>query len=566
MTAPSFPKPLLVNRFGKPMYSKAQQEEMRNTPLKKKYGQSFSYRLNDFSDTHSVAFQDLGISLESNKSTSELKAYQEKARLGLIDIINNSGNNFNEAATPEGVAPKPEDFVMMPFRLITSTIVAGGTWRATNFAAKPSALRQSVKLLARKPVYFDHNTSLLNWVGYVVEPFWEGERKTANVPKYGRRGKDERKKWDGVIPAGINGTIAIDTKTNAKLARGVMGGIVFSNSVTILFDWEPSHNEFESEWDFIDAVGTIHEDGKMVTRDVTGVNDYFESSLVWLGADPFAKAIQGDGELTHVDHSSVVQYSKNASEKEKELYKKKKFTVESCVKSTGLLALRRAEEFSYTPEGVASSSEPSEKQNILELMKPEVIALLLTLTGVENEAALENVTEEQMQSALASYTVEGRSTLATAELEALQASATKVEGLTTQVTTLTARTAELEKANTEATAKVTELETAATTNAPLVAFAQAEEAELRSETKRLYGLAASTPDAVIIELIDNADLTQLKALFMQYGSENAARFGATCDSCGSTKISYRKSVEPDNDNASDDTESKDFDFFYDKYK
>jgi len=170
------------------------------------------------------------------------------------------------------ITPKPEDFLEVPFRLISATIVGGGTWKATDFS-NTAILKKSTSLLDGVPLYKDHETDLDNWVGLVNGVKWTGAFKDVS-------GVD--------VPAGIDGIVAIDIKTNPKVARGVAAGAIYSNSVTVEFDWEMSHT-YENEWDFLNKLGTIGGDGKMIRRVVTAIHNYHESSLVWLGADPFAK-------------------------------------------------------------------------------------------------------------------------------------------------------------------------------------------------------------------------------------------------------------------------------------
>jgi len=185
----------------------------------------------------------------------------------------NNANVYQNIDVKKELLPKPEDFVKVPFRLISATTVGAGSWKVTDFSNE-AVLKASMKKLIGKPVYPNHDSDdVFNYVGIIESVKWT-----------------EARMQDGqMIPAGIDGIIAIDGKTSPKIARGVLMGAIFSNSVTVNFDWEPSHF-FESPNDFYHKIGTIHTDGKMVRRVVTNINDYYESSLVWLGADPFAIA------------------------------------------------------------------------------------------------------------------------------------------------------------------------------------------------------------------------------------------------------------------------------------
>jgi len=201
------------------------------------------------------------------------------------------GMNFQSALgdkikIPKVVDVKEGDFLFAPFRLISATIVGGGTWKATDFSNE-AVLRRSMPLLQDKPVYRNHWMDPDYWLGQVDSLAW---------------GQSYVQSSNGlIIPSGIDGLLAIDTvgKKNQQLARGIVTGSVRSNSVTIEFEWEPSH-DFPDEWDFYYYLGEMVE-GKMVTRVVTKIIDYHETSIVGLGADPYAKAIKEDGELVDVD-------------------------------------------------------------------------------------------------------------------------------------------------------------------------------------------------------------------------------------------------------------------------
>ena len=73
--------------------------------------------------------------------------------------------------------------------------------------------------------------------------------------------------------------MAVDAKTNPKVARGVLMGSIFSNSVTVEFEWKMSH-PFENEYEFLDKIGQYGADGKMIRRVVTKILNYHKSSLI----------------------------------------------------------------------------------------------------------------------------------------------------------------------------------------------------------------------------------------------------------------------------------------------
>jgi hypothetical protein len=422
---------------------------------------------------------------------------------------------------PDDVMPKPEDFVQIPFRLLSATVVAAGTWRATDFSDEV-VLKASAPKLNKKPVYLEHDTSLDNWVGIVNTPKWSSSYQS---------------KDGDVIPAGIDGMISIDAKTNPKILRGVLAGGIFSNSVTVVFDWKPSHT-FENDYQFENMVGTIAEDGNMIRRIVTKIHDYYESSLVWLGADPYAKLIDSEGELVHIDH--VNAYHKSFSQEDanvRESYTHDNSFSASCGLSKALLTL--------TQQQIKSTF--NKKLN----MKPEVITALLTLLGL---ASVEDITDAHIKA----LNIEKTPDAATeAEVQANAAIATKAVSLMTAVdssekdfgkfiethkfvkadtlNSLNASVEALTKDKETLTAQVEELTTQAQLGVQILT-AQ------RAEVERLYRASAleKASDAVI-SLISKANFKELEALAQSYGGKALMTFGGTCGDCGSTKISFQSS-------------------------
>lgn len=246
----------------------------------------------------------------------------------MIESAHKAGDNEKETAllnfrsqlrpgnVPEEIQIDPEQVLMVPFRMISATTVGAGTWKATTFPEE--VLRESMPLLMNKPIYRDHMMYPDYWLGIVMELAWARESNQGNI----------------IVPPGIDGMFAIDTSTqkNADLAKGIVMGAVRSNSVTVEFEWEPSH-DFEYEWQFWDALGT-EVNGELVTRIVTRILDYHETSIVGLGADPFAKQIDENGELIDIDLANSeplgVRTYNNEGEKaqfRKVLKNKAKFTL-----------------------------------------------------------------------------------------------------------------------------------------------------------------------------------------------------------------------------------------------
>ena len=85
----------------------------------------------------------------------------------------------------------------------------------------------------------------------------------------------------------------LDKKADPKVCRGVASGALDSVSVTISFEYEKSHPKM-SDFDFYMRMGEVV-DGKTVQALVTKVNRVYELSVVWQGADQFAKTVGENG-------------------------------------------------------------------------------------------------------------------------------------------------------------------------------------------------------------------------------------------------------------------------------
>lgn len=445
-----------------------------------------------------------------------------------------AGNNSNVFYPDLNVAadliPKPEDFVNVPFRLLSATIVAAGTWRATDFT-DAAVLKESIYKLADKPVYKEHETDLDNWVGLVRNPKFS--------PAFTMK--------DGIsIPAGIDGIISIDGKTNPKLARAVLAGGIYSNSVTVEFEWLPSH-KFETPEDFERNVGQVI-DGKMVCRKVSKIIDYYESSLVWLGADPYAKQIKADGDLIHVDESSTYNDE----------------VVQTTYKSNSKYSVKLG-----LTENILSLSKQSQKINP---MKPEVIAafrkkfnlaadveiteaLIESLTlGTATDATLNaevaakvaELTGETIEATTDAKVSLGKLTgfkgLKAEALTKLENDAAKVvtleadkAALATEKTTLAQEVGVLKADKVTLEAKVTELTPKATIGEKFVA-------DKRAETIRLYKLSTENkPVEAVLTMFEKASVEELDGLLASYGKGLTAKFNGKCTDCGSTNFEFKSS-------------------------
>lgn len=399
------------------------------------------------------------------------------------------------------VIPKPEDFIPVPFRLLSETIVAAGTWRATDFS-RDGVLKAALDKFLAKPVYYDHNVDLNNWLGFTSAVSYSA----SYVDEAGNK-----------IPGGIDGVISIDGKTNPKFARGAYTGIITSTSVTIDFKWKPSHDMQGDMSEFNSKVGDYDEQGKMYTRVCTEVVDIYETSLVFKGADPYAKKLDENQKLIKPDFQYAVKLSREAkleaeSPEVRELYSdNKKFITQSALDEKFRLSLRSK---------LVKNQETDTKDA---QMDPKLL-LLLAFFGFKNP---DEVTADSL--AKFKLVLDGQEALAATELANLRLEAAKVPDLSTQLTTAQADVTRLKSENTQ-------LQSFATVGKEALA-------QKLATVEKLYKLTVKNPDAAVLETFKKADNAALDGFLAQYSGTASAQFGATCKSCNSKEISFRSSWE-----------------------
>lgn len=184
--------------------------------------------------------------------------------------VNHKNDTF-EFTKVEDVMPSEGDYIAVDFRAISKTVVPGHWIDWT----RDGVLEESVPLLLGATVYPNHDYYDINgWLGAVANVEWDAEGKAANgVP-------------------GINARYKIDALMNPRIARGLMmtPPAIHSTSMTVLFEFEYSHPDMAAEdrWKFFKNLGE-EIDGEIVRLIVTKINEYWEASLVFQGADRLAK-------------------------------------------------------------------------------------------------------------------------------------------------------------------------------------------------------------------------------------------------------------------------------------
>lgn len=490
-----------------------------------------------------------GISLPFSNGDFKREEFESKKDWLAFGSLFGSVNDpkFYESMNMQNIIPKPEDFVEAPFRLITATVVGAGTWKCTDFS-DAGVLKASYPLLEGKPLYKDHETDLDNWVGLVTGVKWS--------PSFTSNGQK--------VPAGIDGIVAIDSKTNPKIARGVLMGSVFSNSVTVEFTWEMSH-EFENEWDFYEKVGTMGSDGKMIRRVAKLISNYHESSLCWLGADPFAKAYDSDGNLKNIDTGSVYAFSKETataaniepdfekyseeSDLSKERLKKSHRYIINFGIDKSILPLTKQDNKQETPEG-------DQTKKIIGMNKKFLAFFVAAFGTALNIPEGSEPTPEEMEGLVKklSYTspeqaaiIKNKVALAdkvvNRALEFRQAEDAKITEISLDDASAAFDTVTLVKND-----ELVSLRTEAAKVVGLEADALLGRAHLKAqkdEAIRLYKLAVGVEavQPAVISLFEKADSPAIDGLLKQYTKEvTTEKFSGTCKDCGSHNFSFQSTL------------------------
>ena len=457
-----------------------------------------------------------GISVPLNPDKEERKKQFEQ--FGIFGSSSDSNKFYPGLDVSSEVVPKDSDFVKVPFRLLSATIVGAGSWKATDFSNE-GVLRASMPDLDQKPVYKDHETDLDNWVGIVDGVAWGAA--------------------DGDVPAGINGTISIDAVVAPKIARGVLSGIIFSNSVTVEFDWMPSHS-FDSAYEFEDRIGQMHEDGTMIRRIVTSIHNYHESSLVWLGADPFAKLINNDGELVHIDKSSV-QLSKE--EKQKTFQNNGTYSIPFSMPKQ-VLGLSRKGSKNFKNSTKMNEEQLEFLRNLLGLdantkLTTEHLAKLALKTSQNTDEALKVANFNKLAQIDAEGT-EATLDFAAENEEVVAMYRSQFDGLLTKVTKLGTEKETLET-------KVTELTADATVGADFIALK-------RTEVERLYGIfVEGKTDESVLSLIQSCTPEQLDGMLAQYTKGLTTKFSVVVKDESTGAFEFRSSLATPKGGEEDET-------------
>ncbi len=157
-----------------------------------------------------------------------------------------------------------DDYFYATFRALS---MASFPWQGLMLDfSKSGVLKKATKLLQGQTVFTNHDTRVENWLGLVVQSRWDDSTD---------------------IPPGINGRTRLNKKWNEKVIDGVREGVINSVSVQVMWDFVKSHPDLP---DFYYMQGE-EVNGSIVRMIATKIISLDELSLVWQGADPYAKRI-----------------------------------------------------------------------------------------------------------------------------------------------------------------------------------------------------------------------------------------------------------------------------------
>jgi hypothetical protein len=322
----------------------------------------------------------------------------------------------------------------------------------------------------------------------------------------------------------------INAEQNEKLVSNLLMDppAIYSNSVTVEFEWEPSHDDFQDEDDFIRNIGKVGPDNRMIARKVTNIIDYHESSILWLGADPFAKMIDKDGNLVNPEYGAAFDQVAGFT---KELYSAGKQYFAS---------------YSFKKEGIVLSTEiENEKNNVMDKQLSEAVKVALGLKATDEVTAEHLAKFSQMTLVKNTDHVTLTASLQKAadlekEVQELKAKGTD-ETLKKQNSDLANEVVGLKKEKGDLELKVTEL-------TPLAEVGKSTLEAKRNETIRLYKLQLAegqAEDATLIETFKKADDKQLNGFLAMFAKGTAEKFEAHCTKCQSTEVEFRSTLTPE---------------------
>jgi hypothetical protein len=426
-------------------------------------------------------------------------------KLGLFDSGSPNYYTYYPEVTQADMQPEDGDFIYPVFRLLSKIIIAPKQM-AVDFTSK-DVLKNSMDLLVGQSIFLDHESITGSVMGVVQSVHWQESYKIGGV----------------TIPAGINGVLKIDAKSNPRVVRAIMMDppSIHSCSVTINFHWVKSHDLPDNE--FYSKLGTFDNSGKRIRKVVDDINLYFELSLVPHGADPFAKKLTGGKIVMAKQASKHYQLSLSANQVNREPYMSVTGTGDLVPYQSATLNFRQINLFDTNSFNINNLNNDEMKFTDL------LLSLGLTIEQIPDEEALiahfqsnaSRITD--LESEVSTLTSENENL--TGEVSTLTNS---IEELNTQIATLT---------DNQATPEVLAMR-----DAGLAHLMQ-----VRSQALSFYKLLkGDKASEVIVNSINSADLEAALAFAQNFKEEYEAAVPLSCGKCGSTNVSRKTPKVPFN--------------------
>ncbi|PKL32996.1 MAG: hypothetical protein CVV45_09890 [Spirochaetae bacterium HGW-Spirochaetae-10] len=185
-------------------------------------------------------------------------------------------NAILSAAAPEeaGAAGEAQasyrmegDFLIRPFRMLSAVLIEGYWLDFTD----ASVLEKAVAMFGGVTIYANHDPDVRDWLGVTLNPRFTNSQ--------------------GI--AGVDADYKIDAVSNPRIVRGLSMDppALHSTSVEVHFQADRSHGNMG--WEFWENLGR-EVDGEIVRFVIRSIRGIGETSLVYSGADPYAKALSSE--------------------------------------------------------------------------------------------------------------------------------------------------------------------------------------------------------------------------------------------------------------------------------
>lgn len=317
-------------------------------------------------------------------------------------------NGNSAAQSLEDLIPKEEDYVNIPFRALSARYL-GESGYFLDFS-REGVLKKSVPLMLTKEngglrtkplkVQRNHSFAIEDTMGTISQAKWDESDKFGSP--------------------GINVMTRLDWKLYPDEVRKLLSNppLIESASMSLLFDWEPSHPDLKL-WQFFDMLG--HEvDGEIVRFIVTDVLEYYHLGLVWDGGDAQATMLPEEtlNKKMALQVPSGIQLGKSQIKKEDTMSLEIK-NLQALKEALCLDTLTNEQELLEAVQALADSNaelinENRELKTMAELgkkhlqaLREEVLrkAMLLNENGLEEtrKNLIENANHETLQMLNADY-------------------------------------------------------------------------------------------------------------------------------------------------------------------